>query len=174
MILEKVYDELYGMIEDLKKKINAAEKSDVTITPALESGTKLADFEIDGSEGTIYGPTVTNYEWVKLGEYTSGDINADIPSDAIEIQVRVFAEYAANSYFGENFVFLKDVLTDNPVVYAGGLYRNTTDYSSIALSVSKTKVVSAYMTYLGNSKTPYTTIYYKRIATNNRTAKKKK
>lgn len=56
MILEKVYDELYGMIEDLKKKINAAEKSDVTITPALESGTKIADFEIDGNDGSIYAP----------------------------------------------------------------------------------------------------------------------
>lgn len=56
MILEKVYDELLGMIEDLKKKIQAAEKSDVTITPALQSGKKLADFEIDGTEGAIYAP----------------------------------------------------------------------------------------------------------------------
>ena len=58
MILEKVYDELYGMIEDLKKQIQTAKKSDVTITPALESGTKVADFEIDGTEGSIYMPQI--------------------------------------------------------------------------------------------------------------------
>ena len=51
------------MIEDLKKKIHAAEKSDVTITPALDSGTKIADFEIDGTEGSIYSPTQVNADW---------------------------------------------------------------------------------------------------------------
>lgn len=56
MILEKVYDELYGMIEDLKKKIGAG-GSQVTITPTLESGEKVAVFSIDGTEGTIYSPS---------------------------------------------------------------------------------------------------------------------
>lgn len=56
MKLEKVYDELYGMIEDLKKKIGAG-GSQVTITPALESGTKVADYSIDGIDGVIYTPT---------------------------------------------------------------------------------------------------------------------
>ena len=58
MSIEKVYDELYGMIEDLKKQIAAAGGgSDVTITPALESGTKIADFEIDDTPGVLYAPT---------------------------------------------------------------------------------------------------------------------
>lgn len=174
MILEKVYDELYGMIEDLKKKINAAEKSDVTITPALESGTKLADFEIDGTEGTIYGPTVTNYEWVKLGDYTSSIINADIPSDALELQIRVYAESTSGAYFGHVFEFIKEVLTETSVVYVSGSYRTTGDYSSIAVDVSSTKISTAFATYLGTAKNPNTTVYYKRIATNNRTTKKKK
>lgn len=56
MKLEKVYDELYGMIEDLKKKIAAASGSDVTITPALESGTKVADYSIGDTEGSLYAP----------------------------------------------------------------------------------------------------------------------
>ena len=59
MILEKVYDELYGMIEDLKKKIQEGTGgSTVTITPTLESGVKLADYSIDGTEGAIYAPPV--------------------------------------------------------------------------------------------------------------------
>lgn len=57
MTIEKVYDELYGMIEDLKKQIAAGSGTDVTITPALESGTKVADYEIDGEAGVLYAPT---------------------------------------------------------------------------------------------------------------------
>lgn len=60
MILEKVYDELYGMIEDLKKKIQAA---DVDITPALDSGTKIADYVCDGDSGSLYAPTQVNADW---------------------------------------------------------------------------------------------------------------
>ena len=59
MKLEKVYDELYGMIEDLKRKIGAG-GSEVTITPTLESGEKVADYSIDGTEGCIYAPPVPN------------------------------------------------------------------------------------------------------------------
>ena len=63
MILEKVYDELIGMIEDLKKKVaGISGGSTVTITPVLESGTKVADFEIDGSEGSIFIP---DSSWTK-------------------------------------------------------------------------------------------------------------
>lgn len=55
--VEKVYDELYGMIEDLKKKIAALSGGDeVTITPALESGTKIADYTIGEDEGVLYAP----------------------------------------------------------------------------------------------------------------------
>ena len=57
MTIEKVYDELYGMIDDLKKQIAAGGGTDVTITPALESGTKVADYEIDGEAGVLYAPT---------------------------------------------------------------------------------------------------------------------
>ena len=57
MTIEKVYDELYGMIEDLKRQIAAAGGGDdVTITPALESGTKIADYTIGETEGSLYAP----------------------------------------------------------------------------------------------------------------------
>lgn len=59
MILEKVYDELIGMIEDLKKKVDSISGgSTVTIIPTLESGVKLADYSINDTEGTIYAPSV--------------------------------------------------------------------------------------------------------------------
>lgn len=61
MKLEKVYDELYGMIEDLKKKIAAMSSGDeVTITPALESGTKVADYTIGEDSGSLYAPSMPN------------------------------------------------------------------------------------------------------------------
>ena len=56
-------DELQGQIDRLKKMVKAAEKSDVTITPALSEGVKVADFEIDGNEGSIYSPTQVNSDW---------------------------------------------------------------------------------------------------------------
>ena len=56
MVLEKVYDELMAQIEDLKKQIQAGSAPEVTITPALESGTKIADFSIGSEEGSLYAP----------------------------------------------------------------------------------------------------------------------
>lgn len=58
MTIEKVYDELYGLIDDLKKQIAAKGGSDVTITPVLDSGTKIADFTIGEDEGALYTPTI--------------------------------------------------------------------------------------------------------------------
>ena len=57
MEIRKVYDELYGMIEDLKKKIAALSGGDdVTITPTLESGAKIADYSIGEDTGSLYAP----------------------------------------------------------------------------------------------------------------------
>ena len=83
MSIEKVYDELYGMIEDLKKQIAAGSGTDVTITPALESGTKIADYSIDGTEGALYTPTIPAIpdEFIiesgvshKIGKYGNEDL----------------------------------------------------------------------------------------------------
>ena len=62
MEIRKVYDELYGMIEDLKKKIAALSGGDeVTIMPALDSGTKIADYAIGETEGSLFAPTSPAY-----------------------------------------------------------------------------------------------------------------
>lgn len=93
MILEKVYDELYGMIEDLKKKVQAAEKTDVTIAPALESGTKLADFEIDGTEGTIYGPITPVYVEDVIYDEAAGSGSAAGPQTVTINLTHPFSDY---------------------------------------------------------------------------------
>ena len=79
--VEKVYDELYGMIEDLKKKIAAISSGDeVTITPALESGTKIADFTIGEDEGALYAPTPFSFVFSdtpqKIGTLDGDDLYA--------------------------------------------------------------------------------------------------
>lgn len=59
MILEKVYDELNEQLQDLKKQVAALSGApDVSITPTLESGEKIADFSIGEEEGVLYAPTI--------------------------------------------------------------------------------------------------------------------
>lgn len=44
--------------------------STVTITPVLESGVKIADFEIDGESGDLFAPSQTSYNILKHVLYT--------------------------------------------------------------------------------------------------------
>ena len=53
-----------SFISGLSNRLSAAEttlatKSTVTITPTLQSGTKVADYTIDGTNGSLYAPTAT-------------------------------------------------------------------------------------------------------------------
>lgn len=58
MEIKKIYDEIYGMIEDLKRKVAGIKPGDaVTITPALDDGTKIADYTIGETEGSLFAPT---------------------------------------------------------------------------------------------------------------------
>lgn len=59
--LAKWIDELAGDIEILRKKINNTGGDTVTITPALESGVKVADYSIGETTGTLYAPKSVNY-----------------------------------------------------------------------------------------------------------------
>ena len=105
MTIEKVYDELYGMIEDLKKQIAAASGgSDVSITPALESGEKIADFEIDGVEGALYAPDNSGFFDVvtsetKIGTYKGSDYYraiVEIPALASTATTTTYAHGISN------------------------------------------------------------------------------
>ncbi len=63
--------------------------SDVSITPTLSTGTKIADFEIDGVSGELYAPTGggggTNAQWTqtqtngtKIAEITIDNVSQDV------------------------------------------------------------------------------------------------
>ena len=68
--LAKWIDELAGDIEILRKKVNNAGGDTVTITPALESGTKIADYTIGENEGSLFAPTQTS-EYIEEVLYTN-------------------------------------------------------------------------------------------------------
>ena len=89
MILEKVYDELMAQIEDLKKQIQASSGSDVTITPALESGVKIADYAIGSDEGVLYAPSevagIISTTETKVGSFNGEDVYRKVFSSASAI-----------------------------------------------------------------------------------------
>ena len=175
MTLEKVYDELYGMIEDLKKKVGKG-GSEVTITPTLESGEKLADYSIDGTEGAIYAPPVMEYysttervigEWIdgspdymKVIDIGALPSNAQKTIDITSIGVDVILELSG---------FGKDVsngdLLPLPYVNADAATNNIQLYASSTTIFVKDKIdFSSFSAYL--------IIKYTKTAS--RTTKKKK
>ena len=100
--VEKVYDELYGMIEDLKKQIAAGGGSDVTILPALESGTKIADFEIDDTPGVLYAPApvpvdIGDVETV-VGTYTYNGVTSVLYQKMVRISALPTTPYVVAPY----------------------------------------------------------------------------
>lgn len=57
--LTRWVDELQGQIDQLRMAVKMAGGGDeVTITPALESGTEIADYIIGEDTGTLYAPTI--------------------------------------------------------------------------------------------------------------------
>lgn len=52
--------------------------SEVTITPTLSSGTKIADYDIDGTPGELYAPTPEGFSAQAPLSITSGVISIDL------------------------------------------------------------------------------------------------
>jgi len=59
--------------------------STVSITPTLQSGTKVADYEIDQQQGTLYAPTPTTVVANPSGQATGQLSSVQIGSDIYEI-----------------------------------------------------------------------------------------
>lgn len=59
MTLEKVYDELYALIEDLKREVAAvaAGETVVSVTQVLTEGTKIGTVTVDGTGTDLFAPT---------------------------------------------------------------------------------------------------------------------
>lgn len=102
--LSKWVDELQGQIDQLKRAVAAAGGGDeVTITPALDSGTKIADFTIGEDTGALYAPTIPSIpdEFIiesgvehKIGKYG----NEDLYSKEIPISAFPSTAYTATNY----------------------------------------------------------------------------
>ena len=118
MTIEKVYDELYGMIDDLKKQIAAGGGGDsVTITPALESGVKVADYTIGETEGSLYAPDLpafANSVSIKTGTLNGKNLYRvfiPINSAVSGISEDILADYPIEMLFE-----LKLIIFENSVI----------------------------------------------------------
>lgn len=162
--VEKVYDELYGMIEDLKKQIAALSGGDeVTITPALESGTKVADYSIGDTEGSLFAPTPEAYS----DDYSTAEQEIGTWTDGSTLYRRTYNGTCATSETGINLE--SDV---QPKAIYGGVYSNAggqfipggTSYSNNSVMIlgvdeGVVRVVNAYYATLPNY--TFTVLYTK-------------
>ena len=79
-MIEKWINELQCEIDKVKRALANAGGEDVTITPALESGTKVADYSIGETTGALYAPTPPDAVTItpalesgtKVADYTIG------------------------------------------------------------------------------------------------------
>lgn len=71
--------------------------SDVTITPTLQSGTKIADFTIDSESGSLYAPTpeeiTVSSPLSKSGDNISIDLSNYITSSSLETILEDYPTY---------------------------------------------------------------------------------
>lgn len=87
--LSKWVDELQGQIDQLKRVVAAGGGVEVTITPELESGTKIADFTIGEESGSLYTPTIPDIPpgldisttETKVGTYDGSDLFCKLIKD---------------------------------------------------------------------------------------------
>ena len=146
MTIEKVYDELYGMIDDLKKQIAAAGGGDsVTITPALESGVKVADYTIGETEGALYAPGLpayTNSVATKIG--TLGDRGLYRVFVPINSAVSGISDDVISSYPIDMLFELKLIIYESKVVSIS----NKIAYNKTTKKVSITETGSLWCQWL--------------------------
>lgn len=103
-----------GLIDDMLSgsvagniKVETSGGSIVTITPTLESGTKIADFTIDETSGVLYAPTPESPI-----VYTAGD-NIQISEENV-ISATDTTYTAGDNITIENNVISADIPTPNP------------------------------------------------------------
>ena len=94
-----------GKLSTIKDEIDAAGGgggggSVVDITPVLTEGTKIADFEIDGEEGSLYAPASSGGTQIHefVGTMNSKTYSAKTWVDGI-IDVSTIPDYANKTFF---------------------------------------------------------------------------
>jgi hypothetical protein len=175
MILEKVYDELYGMIEDLQKKVGKGGGSTVTITPTLQSGEKLADYSIDGTAGAIYAPPVLDYysnvehvvgEWIDGREVFEKTIIADTSSTSgATIAELTDADMVVDL---RSYGYIESTKQVLPLPY----YTSSTDRAMV-YSVGNEVKSNATATFVSDYAKYIITVRYVKSSTRTKTTKKK-
>lgn len=175
MTLEKVYDELIGMIEDLKKKVaGISGGSVVTITPTLESGEKVADFSVDGTEGAIFAPQVLHiYSTTEqlIGKWIDG---TDLFGKTIEIGA---LPNASSKNIAHGITDLSKVISIDGYAYTGTSFAplpfiSTTASNCVVVSVTTENIIIE----TGSNRSGwsgYITLLYTKSTENRKTTKKK-
>ena len=182
MDFEKWINELQCEIDKLKRKIaTIGGGTEVTITPTLESGTKVADFEIDGVEGTIYAPEDT------AGIYSTTETQIGTWIDGRPLYRKVVISENVTLSSSEQ-TFEEDIITsDDNIVTYNSLLKATSTVDSYAEngSYGANYPVNIYVTdndlagvakwgIVVSGTITTTLIYYKTSEAPTRTTKKKK
>lgn len=94
--------------------------SDVSITPTLQSGTKIADYEIDGVSGALYAPSGGGGGTIDGSEYSDAKI-ANLPYIKYNKSLNTDGKYldsngAEQTYSGWSITDYL-IIADNPVYY---------------------------------------------------------
>ena len=98
-----------GNMDILDEAVGALQDKSTTITPLVESGTKIADFNIDGQAGSLYAPSGggggSNVEITPT--YESGEKIADYSIDGVNGELYVPNEFNGNVY-ADDFITNED------------------------------------------------------------------
>lgn len=166
MILEKVYDELNEQLQDLKKQVAALlGGSEVSITPALESGTKVADFEIDGESGILYAPAPYTPPAYSTTEFDTGRQWTDgrtVYGKVIDLSGLPNNTYKAVPHGIDNLDIVVGVFgsAKNPTYHIPLPYVTTTATSCVDISFTATDVGVSTGTDRSDYTTAYIVLYY--------------
>lgn len=132
--------------------------STVEITPILQSGTKIADFEIDGQTGELYAPTDTNKYVTALTFKSDGKVEATMNDGSKVTSDNAYSmtilKYGISTW--DDFI---EAYTAQRVVYCRA------SSSSNPASGSQTRM--AFMAYVNNETNPTEVEfqYYRSVAT---------
>lgn len=109
--------------------------SDVEITPTIQSGTKIADFEVDGLSGELYAPMIqySNTEQV-VGTWTDGrtlyqkTITTDFHTSATHASSFVYGNIDVSSFFSDitdwTHTYMNCILDKSFLTLSDGTVRN--------------------------------------------------
>lgn len=123
--------------------------SEVTITPTLSSGTKIADYDIDGTPGELYAPTPESLSASVPLSISSGVISIDL--SAYDTATEIAATYATKgevsavdlnmkNYVDNNFQPLLVAgtnITIDPVTHEISASNSTWDYSTTEINTGQ-------------------------------------